>query len=598
MSDITRQDTSRPSAAADLPPMKSVIVAIALISGVVNLLALTGPLFMLQVYDRVLSSRSIPTLLALAGIAAVLYGFQALLDLLRSRILLRLGERFDARLSRRIYDIVLAGPLRSRQAGDGLQPVRDLDSVRGFLGSQGPTAIFDLPWMPVYLAICFAFHFWIGMTALVGAIVLIIATLLTDVLTRKFSRRATALGGVRDRLARAGRDNAEVVAAMGMGARLYGHWRDVHGQFLAANRQIGDVGVGLGSVARALRMMLQSAILGVGAWLVVEQQVTAGVIIASSVMMGRALAPVDLAIGNWKFLLAARQSWARLKLLLAHTSAGGKPMALPAPHQDVRAEGITIVPPGEKTATVENISFRIEAGCILGVVGPSGSGKSTLARALVGAWPLARGRIRLDGASLDQWDTDTLGAHIGYLPQEIGLFEGTIAQNISRFAAEPDAEQVIAAAVTAGVHELILSLESGYDTQLGEGGAGLSTGQRQRIGLARALYGDPFIIVLDEPNAHLDSKGEHALAMAMEQVRLRGGLAILVTHRPSSLRVADQVLVMEGGRLKAFGPRDEILQNVLGVAVPAGGQSGAVRSPMPFRVVPSASLAPETPEAG
>jgi PrtD family type I secretion system ABC transporter len=558
-----QQTPSQPLAAAVVSSLRRAFFGIAFISGVVNVLALTSPLFMLQVYDRVLASGSVPTLVGLSILAAGLYAFQALLDVIRARVLLRIGEEFDRHLSGRVHDAVVRLPLLTRMLGDGLQPLRDLDNVRGFLSGQGPTAFFDLPWMPLYLSICFLFHFWIGVTALAGAIILVALTLLTSALSQKPIRDTIAHNMTRNALLEAARRNAEVVQSMGLGRRIGARWARANADYLAANRKTGDVAGGLGGLSRSLRLMLQSAMLGVGAYLVVRQEATGGVMIASSIMMGRALAPVDLAIASWKPFAMARQSWSRLKELLAKMPPDVPVTALPAPMKELRVEAVTIIPPGEKKPTVMGVNFTVAAGSALGLIGPSGSGKSTLSRVLVNAWVPAAGKVRLDGASLDQWDRDTLGRHIGYLPQGVELFEGTIAENIARFEDEPDPAAIINAAKAAGVHELILRFEQGYETRIGEAGSALSAGQRQRIGLARALYRDPFLVVLDEPNANLDAEGEGAVVSAIASIRARGGIAVVVAHRPSAIGVVDQVLMMDGGRQKAFGPRDEVLSKVL-----------------------------------
>ncbi len=571
-----------------------------MISGVVNVLALTAPLFMLQVYDRVLASRSVATLVGLAVLAAALYAFQSMLDVIRTRVLLRIGERFDHQLSGRVHEAIIRLPLEARMPGDGLQPLRDLDNVRGFLSGQGPTAFFDLPWMPLYLGICFLLHFWIGMTALAGAIVLVSLTIITDAMSRGPTRDAIQHGMARNALMEAGRRNAEVVRAMGLGDRIAARWQSANANYLASNRRTGDVAGGLGGVSRSLRMMLQSTMLGVGAYLVIKQETSAGVMIASSIMMGRALAPVDLAIASWKPFLMARQSWARLKELLALMPETAKVMALPRPETELRIESVTIVPPGEKRPTVTGVSFTVPAGSALGIIGSSGSGKSTLARALVGVWTPASGKVRLDGASFDQWDRAALGGHIGYLPQGVELFDGTIAENIARFEPGADAQTIVAAAKGAGMHDLILRLEQGYETRIGEAGSALSAGQRQRIGLARALYGDPFLIVLDEPNANLDMEGETAVIKAIASVRERRGLAIVIAHRPSVLGAVDFVLVMEAGRAKAFGPRDEVLSRVLKARSPSPsqgttpqGHSAAGRAVAPLRVIANPVIEPD-----
>lgn len=586
----TVRTPSQLHAAAVVLPFRRTIFGIALISGVVNVLALTSPLFMLQVYDRVLSSGSVPTLLGLAVLAAGLYAFQALLDIIRSRVLLRIGERFDLQMSGRVHDAVVRLPLLTRMPGDGLQPLRDLDNVRGFLSGQGPTALFDLPWMPLYLGLCFLFHVWIGMTALVGAIVLVSLTALTNVLSQKPIRDTIASNMVRNGLMEAGRRNAEVVQAMGLGRRIGARWSKANADYLAANRKAGDVAGGLGGISKALRVMLQSAILCVGAWLVIEQEASGGVMIASSIMMGRALAPVDLAIASWKPYLMARQSWERLTDLLGKLPPETPVTTLPKPEHELRAESIAIAPPGERKPTVMGLDFSVPAGSALGIIGASGSGKSTLSRVLVGAWSPIAGKVRLDGASFEQWDRQALGQHIGYLPQGVELFDGTIAENISRFDDDPDPQAIVAAARAAGAHALILRFEKGYETPIGEAGSALSAGQRQRIGLARALYRDPFLVVLDEPNANLDAEGEAAVVSAIASVRSRRGIAIVVAHRPSAIGVVDLVLVMENGRQKAFGPRDEVLSKVLKTAPaasPAGRKGFAVTGHglTPLRVV-------------
>nr|WP_234881872.1 type I secretion system permease/ATPase [Agrobacterium larrymoorei] len=574
--------------AAVVSPLKTTFLGLALVSGVVNVLALTSPLFMLQVYDRVLASGSVPTLIGLAVLALGLFAFQCMLDIIRARVLMRIGERFDLRFSKRVHDAVTRLPLISRVSGDGLQPLRDLDNVRGFVSGSGPTAFFDLPWMPFYLGICFLFHFWIGVTALAGAILLVSLTLFTNIFTQKPVREATAENMVRNRLLEASRRNAEVIQAMGMGGRLGSRWQGANQAYLLANRKAGDVAGGLGTVSRTFRIVLQSAILAVGALLVIEQKATGGIMIASSIMMGRALAPVDLAIANWRSFIAARQSWGRLKTLLGQVPALPETLPLPAPERELRVEHVVVAPPGERKPTVTGINFQLAAGSALGVIGPSGSGKSTLSRILTGAWLPIAGQVRLDGATFDQWDREALGQHIGYLPQGVELFEGTIAQNISRFSDEANAEAVISAAKVAGAHELILRFEKGYETDIGEAGSALSAGQRQRIGLARALYGEPFLVVLDEPNANLDADGEAAVIRAIASIRERKGIAIVVAHRPSAIAATDYVLMMEEGRMRAFGPRDDVLSKVLKPAAPAakaGSYNISAQTLAPLRVV-------------
>ncbi len=539
------------------------LVGVGLFSGMINILMLTGSFFMLEVYDRVLPSRSIPTLLVLAMIAAVLFSFLGILDVIRSRILVRVGGDLNERLAPRIYDTIVRLPLKGYGQRDSLQPLRDLDQVRSFFASGGPGALFDLPWMPLYLLICFGFHFWIGVTATAGALVLALLTGLTEILTRKPIREVARSGIMRINLAESGQRNAEVLQAMGMAGSLAREWGQSNDDYLNVHQRASDVSGGLGGLAKVLRMILQASVLGVGAYLVIKQEATAGIIIAGSILSARALAPLDTAIANWKAFQAARQGWHRLKELLAAVPPLEVPMLLPAPTAKLSVEKISVAPPAVNRLVLQDVTFEMESGEGLGIIGPSASGKSSLARSLVGVWTPARGQIRLDGAALDQWSPDTLGRHIGYLPQDVELFDGNIARNIARFAPDATAEAVIAAAQAAGVHEMILRLPEGYQTVLGWGGAALSAGQRQRVALARALYGDPFLVVLDEPNSNLDSEGEEALTRALMGVRDRGGIAIVIAHRPSALAAVDRVLVMADGKIQALGQKDDVLQKVL-----------------------------------
>jgi ATP-binding cassette subfamily C protein len=532
---------------------------------------LTGSLFMLQVYDRVLPSRSVPTLVGLIVIVAVLYAFQGVLDMLRGRVLVRIGRSLDERLNADVYRTLVQLPLKTRGGADGLQPLRDLDQLRGFLSSAGPTALFDLPWMPLYIGLCFVFHFWIGVAATVGAVLLVGLTILAETLAKAPTKAASGQGAARLALAEASRRNAEVLQAMGMTGRMRARWGTINDKYMDSQEQASDVAATLGAVSRVLRMLLQSAVLAVGAYLVIHQEATAGIIIASSILTSRALAPIELAIAHWKHFLSFRQSWGRLSKLFGHFSADRDAMALPAPTASLAVEAVSVTPPGLQTLVVRDAAFRLEAGQALGVIGPSGSGKSSLARALVGVWQPARGKIRLDGAALEQWPADDLGRQIGYLPQDVELFDGSVADNICRFEETPVPEVVIAAARAADVHELILRLPDGYETRIGEGGMALSAGQRQRVALARALYGDPFLVVLDEPNSNLDSEGEQALTKAITGVRQRNGIVVVVAHRAAALSAVDLVLAMASGQVQAFGPKEEVLRKVLRPAAnPAG----------------------------
>lgn len=537
------------------------LVAVALVSGAANILTLSGAVFMMEVYDRVLPSHSLPTLVGLIAVVLLLYAFLGLFDLLRSRILVRVAVRLDETLNAVVFRSTVRRALLSSADGDGMQAQRDLDQVRAFLSGSGPGALFDLPWMPIYLAVCFAFHPWLGLTTLAGALILIAVTGLTELLTRGAAQQAVTAGMAREGVSQASRRNAEVVEAMGMGGRLCAIWGEANARFLNHQRSTSDVSGGFGALSKVLRMALQSAVLAVGAYLVIDGQATGGIMIASSILTGKALAPVDLAIGNWKGFVAARQGWRRLKETLRTARPTAQTMKLPAPRARLSVESAATAAPGGQVLLVEDASFGLEAGSALGVIGPSGSGKSSLARMLVGVWPARRGKIRLDGASLDQWDPDQLGPHVGYLPQDVELFAGTIEQNIARFGVAPDPEAVIAAAQAAGVHEMILRLPGGYNCQIGHGGAALSAGQRQRVALARALFGSPFLVVLDEPNSNLDTEGEAALGRAIQGVRDRGGVVVVVAHRSSALAPVDFILAMKDGRIQSFGRKDDVLPN-------------------------------------
>lgn len=568
--------------------LRHVVVALALFSGIVNLLALTGSLFMMQVYDRVLSSRSVPTLVALAIITVILYIFQGALDLTRSRVMIRIAARLDETFGERLYRCILLLPLRMRSPGDGLQPMRDLDTVRSFISGPGPIALFDLPWMPIYLIFIFLLHPWLGCLSLAGMVILIGLTLLTENLSKEPARAMQKEAATRQMLAQAGRRNAEVLHAMGLTDRLVERWVNANTRHLQSHERSSDVVGGIGAVSKVVRFVMQSAMLGLAAWLTIRNEVSAGAIIASSITSSRALAPIEAAIANWKGFLAARQSRTRLEEILKAMPQNEPPMQLPDPERDLSIEGIVVGAPGTQRPLIQNVTLRLEAGQGLGIIGPSAAGKSTLARAMVGVWPLLRGTVRLDGASLDQWNAVRLGQHIGYLPQDVELFDGTVADNIARFESEPDPQKIVAAAEAADVHQMILHLQDGYETRIGEGGSALSAGQRQRIALARALYGDPFLVVLDEPNSNLDSEGEAALTKAITGIRARGGIAVVVAHRPSALAAVDLVAVMAAGALQAFGPKDEVMKKVMqptsapapvpaGMPVPVASQGALVR---------------------
>ncbi|NTG22823.1 type I secretion system permease/ATPase [Agrobacterium rhizogenes] len=546
---------------AVLSSLRKAFLSIAIASAVLSVLALTGSFFMLQVYDRVIPGHSLPTLVGIAIIAATLFVFQGILELLRSMLLARVGVALDERMNGKVFASLVLQPQLMQAPGDGMQSVRDLDKVRSFLSSTGPIALFDLPWIPLYLGLCFLFHFWIGLTATCGAIVLVVLAVLAEIMSQRPAAEAAKHSAARLAFAESARQNWEAVVAMGFVGRMTERWTDINDAYLANQLAAGNVTGMLTTTSRILRLMLQSAVLAAGAVLVIRQEATGGIMIASSILVSRALAPVELAIGQWRAFVAARQSWSRLVRLLEIMPAGHQSISLPAPRSKLTVDNLSLASPGSRELILRNISFDISAGTVLGVIGPSASGKSSLARAVTGLWPAAIGSIRLDHAALSQWDLSDLGRYVGYLPQDVSLFDGSIADNIARFEKQPSSQSVVAAAKSAGVYDMIVKLPQGFDTVIGEGGSRLSAGQRQRIALARALYGEPFLVVLDEPNSNLDAEGEAALTQALLNVGARGGIAIVIAHRPSALIAADMVMVIAGGRLQAFGPKDAVLGN-------------------------------------
>jgi PrtD family type I secretion system ABC transporter len=518
---------------------------------------------MLQIYDRVIPSRNVETLIGISVLAAGLYVFQALLDVIRARVFVRLAEAFDKSISAKIFDAIVAFPLIAPRSGDGLQSIRDVATIRAFLGGGGPAILFDLPWLPLFLVVCFLFHVLIGLVATIGAVVLVILALASEVLTRRPVKQAALLNSRQLGFAAAVHRNAETIASMGMSESVRQRWLAANNDQIAFQSRGADIAGGLGALSKAFRFLLQSAVLAVGAYLVINQQATAGIIIASSILTARALAPAELVISHWKSAVAARQSWGRLQALMKVFPTLGERLALPAPCKQLIADNLAIRAPGSSKLTVNGVRFKLDAGEAVGIIGPSGSGKSTLARALAGVWPLANGAVRLDGAPIDQWNRERLGPNIGYLSQDAELFSGTIAENIARLVSPVESSAVIQAARSAGVHEMILNFEGGYEAPVGDSGGLLSRGQRQRIALARALYKEPFLVILDEPNSNLDQEGDKALTDAIHGVKLRGGIVVIISHRPSVISAVDYVLVMMDGRMQTFGPKEQVLERVL-----------------------------------
>jgi ATP-binding cassette subfamily C protein len=549
--------------AAAFDGFRGAVLAVSVMSGIINLLALTGSLYMLQVYDRVLSSHSVPTLVSLSALMFILYAFYGVFDLLRNQASSRAAVLFDRRIAGPVHAVVVNLPLKGASSSTAQQPMRDVDTIRSFFASGGPVAFLDLPWMPLYLAFVFLLHPLLGLMCFSGMVSLVLLTYLTERLSRNEVQASARADAARKAIADANARNAETLQAMGFVGRAVNRFEKVNQVYLALQAKAGDVMSKLTAVSKFLRLTLQSAILGLGAYLTVRGEVTGGAIIAASITTSRALAPVEQVIAHWRNFLAARQSYARLSNMLGGLPAAFRPLALPPPAERLALENVTVCVPGTELPVLFGMSFELWSGQALAVIGPSAAGKSSLARAITGVWPLLHGSVRLDGAELEGWSSEELGRHIGYLSQDVRLFEGTIAENICRLEDEQDSRAIIAAAKAAGVHDMILHLPRGYATNVGPDGSALSAGQRQRIALARALFRDPFLVVLDEPNSNLDAEGENALSAAIQGVRNRGGIVLVIAHRPSALNAVDNVAMINAGRLSAFGPKDEVLKKVL-----------------------------------
>ena len=567
------------------------MASIGVFSGVINILMLSGSIYMMQVYDRVIPSKNLATLMGLSLMILLVYGIQGYFDALRARMLCRVATVFDAGLQDAIHHALATLPLRGTKPMMMQQPLRDLDQLRAFMSGMGPTAFFDMPWIPIFLIGLFLFHPLIGLTAVIGTAGIISMTLVTERLSRTAAKSAMDTSAARQVLADTTQRNAEVIRALGMMDRFGARWTQINDRYLKENIRASDVYSNLGSAAKVLRLVLQSGMLGIGAALVVSEQASGGVMMASSILMGRALAPVEVALGSWKQLVAARQGIVRLREICKSTARPAAPaVLLPRPFRELRVQELTVGAPGIEKPIVANVSFSLNAGTGLALLGASASGKTSLSKALVGIWPARSGVVRLDGAALDQWSNEDLGRHIGYLPQDVALFDGTVAENISRFEDDADSDAVLKAAHIAGVHELILRLPDGYATRIGQGGMSLSAGQRQRIGLARALYGDPFLIVLDEPNANLDADGENALSRAILFMRQNQCIVIVISHRPSALAALNMAMVLYEGRLIAFGPSQEVFARVTGgKPAPAVAQAPAAPNANPIRRVATAA---------
>jgi len=545
---------------AVLHERRGLLWAAGLFSVLVNLLMLTGPLFMLQIYDHVLASRSEATLAALFVLMSFLFLMMGILDYVRGRVLARVGAGFRARLDRRVFSALLrrdsSGPGAPRHDANAL---RDLEAVQRVFASPVITALFDIPWTPVFLAGILIFHPWLGALALTGGGLLIGLAMLNQLRTAELAGAADRGVARADTLAEQLRGEAEMVRALGMSRNVFERWRRAQDAALHGNIHASDRAAKFASISKAFRMFLQSAMLGLGALLVLKGELSPGAMIAASILLGRALAPVEMAIGHWPSVQRARLGWWALIDLLAAISEPSTRLQLPKPAAHLAAHNLSLRPPGHAEPALRSVSFDLRPGVALGVIGPSGSGKSSLARALTGVWPPSSGTITLDGVPLDQYMPEALGRYIGYLPQRVQLFDGTIAENIAGLETEPDPEAVIEAARRAAAHELIVELPKGYDTWVSTGGGVLTGGQMQRIALARALFGDPLLLVLDEPNSNLDNEGTIALNRAMRKTKARGGVVVVMAHRPSAISECELLMVLEEGRPRALGPRDEVL---------------------------------------
>lgn len=536
---------------------RRVFYAVGIFSAVINFIMLVPSIYMLQIYDRVLTSMNVSTLVMLTLITLGLYLLMGALEWIRSMALVRLSNQLDQKLSPRVYQAAFEEMI-GRGIANPQQPLSDVNQLRQFITGAGVFAFFDAPWAPIFIIVIFLFHWQMGVLALVGALLLIGLALANEWVSRERLGEANKLAILASGQAQGSLRNAEVVEAMGMLDGIRKRWAAINAKILKLQTEASEKAGAITATTKFVRIALQSLILGLGALLVIENEMTAGMMIAGSILMGRALAPVEQLIGVWKGFISAQGAYNRLNELLQRHPEQPPRTALPRPKGELRVEGLVATPPGAATPVIKGIQFALPPGTTLGLIGPSGSGKSTLARLLVGVWPAQAGKVRLDGADIHDWDKAQLGPHIGYLPQDIELFDGTIAENIARFG-EVDNDKLLKAAMLAGVHDMILRLPKGYDTPIGPGGAMLSGGQRQRIALARAVYGDPAFLVLDEPNSNLDDVGERALLQAILNMKNQGATIVLITHRPSILSATDAILLLKEGTIAAFGPRDQVL---------------------------------------
>ncbi len=566
---------------AALEKLRRSFVQAALFSAGINLLMLAGPLYMLQIYDRVLSSGSVPTLMGLFVIIVVLYAFLGVYEFMRSRLLSRAAYRMDELIGDTAFRQQLQDPAAA-PANTG-NPLRDLEIIRGFLSGPAIRGLFDFPWIPIFLVAVFLIHPALGFLTLAGAAVVAGAAWLNQWATQHTISMGMRLDAQERGFTDRSQHSAEAIRAMGMQSAIMGRWRAMHDTSLAQNQRGGDRSDGFAAFSRAFRLLLQSMLLTGGAYLALNQQISAGMIVGVSILAGRALAPVDQVIGQWRSIGKAAEAHRRLKTALDQAPAEKPRVTLPAPTGALSFNNVTKLMPGvasgpDRPRILTQVSFELEPGEVLGVIGNSAAGKSSLARMLVGIWRPDSGEVRLDGATLDQWEPDELGRHIGYLPQHVEMLPGTIAENIARFEPEADDKQVFHAARVAGVHDMILGLPDGYATRIGAAEQPLSGGQVQRIGLARAVYRLPRIVVLDEPNAHLDAHGDDSLTETIRYLRKKGSTVIVMAHRPSVIAEASKVLILHKGMVARFGDREDIFQQAM-QSVPAPSAPGDPSAP-------------------
>lgn len=566
------KNKQRSELALALSELKQYFITAGVFSAAINLLMLTPIIYMLAVYDRVVSSGSLSTLtmltLLMVGLILAMGGF----EWVRSQILVSASNRMELSLRKRVNDATFKRSLYSGGMKSDSQPLQDLSGLRQFLTGNGLFAFFDAPWFPIYVLIMFLFHPWFGVMGIIGGIIMVAFALINEASTNTRLKEANTEAGKVQAQTQSSLRNAEVVAAMGMADAIRARQEELSNKVLSLQSDASNRAGIITSISKSTRIIMQSLALGLGAFLALRQEISPGMMIAGSLLLGRALAPIDLLVGTWKGFSVARVQYDRLEELLENIPGDTESMSLPAPRGNVSVEEVSVVPPGSRQIVVRGVSFVLQSGEALGIVGPSASGKSSLARALLGIWPTYSGSVRLDGADIAAWDRTELGPHVGYLPQDIELFDGSIADNICRFS-NPDSEAIVAAAKLAGVHEMILHLPNGYDTVIGGAGGILSGGQRQRIGLARAVYGQPKFLVLDEPNSNLDDQGEKELVEAMNRIKQSGCTIVVITHRTMVLQSVDKILVMKEGAPVSFGPRDQVLASLMGAPKSAPAQS-------------------------